>query len=52
MEEVDYLCAQICIINKGKIIEFDTPQLLKQKYGSTKKDRYYITCQQCTSNIL
>jgi ABC-2 type transport system ATP-binding protein len=37
MEEVDYLCDKICIINKGKIIEFDTPQLLKQKYGSTKK---------------
>lgn len=37
MEEVDYLCDQICIINKGKIIEFDTPYLLKQKYGSTKK---------------
>jgi ABC-2 type transport system ATP-binding protein len=37
MEEVDYLCDQICIINKGKIIEFNTPQLLKQKYGSTKK---------------
>ena len=37
MEEVDYLCDQICIINNGKIIEFDTPQILKQKYGSTKK---------------
>jgi len=37
MEEVDYLCDQVCIINKGKIIEFNTPQLLKQKYGSTKK---------------
>jgi ABC-2 type transport system ATP-binding protein len=37
MEEVDYLCDQICIINKGKIIEFDTPYLLKQKYGSIKK---------------
>ncbi|MGZ5548135.1 MAG: ABC transporter ATP-binding protein [Nitrososphaeraceae archaeon] len=37
MEEVEYLCNQICIINKGKIIEFDTPQILKQKYGSTKK---------------
>lgn len=37
MEEVDYLCDQICIINKGKIIEFDTPHLLKQKYDSTKK---------------
>ena len=37
MEEVEYLCDQICIINKGKIIEFNTPSLLKQKYGSTKK---------------
>lgn len=37
MEEVDYLCNKICIINNGKIIEFDTPYLLKQKYGSTKK---------------
>jgi ABC-2 type transport system ATP-binding protein len=37
MEEVEYLCDQICIINKGKIIEFDTPYLLKQKYGTTKK---------------
>jgi ABC-2 type transport system ATP-binding protein len=37
MEEVEYLCDQICIINKGKIIEFDTPYLLKQKYGSTKR---------------
>ena len=37
MEEVEYLCDQICIINKGKIIEFDSPYLLKQKYGSTKK---------------
>ncbi len=37
MEEVDYLCDQICIINKGKIIEFNTPQFLKHKYGSTKK---------------
>jgi len=37
MEEVDYLCDQICIINNGKIIEFDTPKLLKQKYATTKK---------------
>jgi ABC-2 type transport system ATP-binding protein len=37
MEEVDYLCDQICIINNGKIIEYGTPHILKQKYGSTKK---------------
>ena len=50
MEEVDYLCDQICIINNGKIIEFDTPYLLKQKYGSTKK--IDITLQNPISNNL
>src|SRR5215211_1062429 len=37
MEEVDYLCDQICILDKGKIIEFNTPQLLKQKYGRSEE---------------
>src|SRR5918994_7276189 len=36
MEEVDYLCDKICIINHGKIIAFDTPTGLKQKYGEAK----------------
>ena len=33
MEEAEYLCDEIAIIHKGKIIAFDTPTGLKQKYG-------------------
>jgi ABC-2 type transport system ATP-binding protein len=36
MDEVEYLCDDIAIINKGKIIATDTPAGLKQKYGSIK----------------
>jgi ABC-2 type transport system ATP-binding protein len=33
MEEAEYLCDEIAIIHKGRIIAFDTPTGLKQKYG-------------------
>jgi ABC-2 type transport system ATP-binding protein len=36
MEEAEYLCDEIAIINKGKIIATDTPAGLKQKYGGVK----------------
>ncbi|MFL6484855.1 MAG: ABC transporter ATP-binding protein [Nitrososphaera sp.] len=36
MEEAEYLCDEIAIINKGKIIATDTPTGLKQKYGGVK----------------
>src|SRR6478736_1017095 len=36
MEEAEYLCDEIAIIDKGRIIAFDTPTGLKQKYGVTK----------------
>lgn len=36
MEEAEYLCDEIAIINKGKIIALDTPSGLKQKYGGVK----------------
>jgi ABC-2 type transport system ATP-binding protein len=36
MEEAEYLCDEIAIINKGKILAFDTPAGLKQKYGGMK----------------
>ncbi|HKG31029.1 MAG TPA: ABC transporter ATP-binding protein [Nitrososphaeraceae archaeon] len=36
MEEAEYLCDEIAIINSGKILAFDTPAGLKQKYGGTK----------------
>jgi ABC-2 type transport system ATP-binding protein len=33
MEEAEYLCDELAIINRGKIIAFDTPRGLKKKYG-------------------
>lgn len=36
MEEAEYLCDEIAIINKGKIIAIDTPVGLKQKYSGVK----------------
>jgi ABC-2 type transport system ATP-binding protein len=36
MEEAEYLCDEIAIINKGKIIATDTPAGLKDRYGSVK----------------
>lgn len=37
MEEAEYLCDEIAIIEGGKIIAFDTPMGLKQKYGGMNK---------------
>ena len=37
IEEAEYLCDDIAIIDNGKIIAFDTPTGLKQKYGGANK---------------
>ena len=37
MEEAEYLCDKIAIIDKGKIIAIDTPTGLKQKYAAKAK---------------
>jgi ABC-2 type transport system ATP-binding protein len=36
IEEAEYLCDQVAIIDNGKIIAFDTPAGLKRKYGGVK----------------
>lgn len=36
MEEVEYLCNELAIINRGRIMAIDTPAGLKQKYGGIK----------------
>jgi ABC-2 type transport system ATP-binding protein len=37
MEEAEYLCDKIAIIDRGKITAFDTPTGLKQKHGKGAK---------------
>jgi ABC-2 type transport system ATP-binding protein len=37
MEEAEYLCDKIAIIDRGKITAFDTPTGLKQKHGKVAK---------------
>lgn len=36
MEEADYLCDRIAVINEGKIIAIDTPRNLKELFGGTR----------------
>jgi ABC-2 type transport system ATP-binding protein len=36
MEEAEYLCDQIAIINRGEIIAIDTPAGLKKRYGGVE----------------
>jgi ABC-2 type transport system ATP-binding protein len=36
MEEAEYLCDEIAIINRGRVIATDTPAGLKDKYGGVK----------------
>lgn len=36
LSEAEYLCDEIAIINKGKIIMIDSPDSLKKKFGQTK----------------
>ena len=36
LEEAEYLCDRIAVINNGKIVTIDTPQNLKRKFGQSK----------------
>ncbi|MBI3859598.1 MAG: ABC transporter ATP-binding protein [Thaumarchaeota archaeon] len=36
LEEAEYLCDRIAVINHGRIIQVDSPQNLKRRFGSTK----------------
>jgi ABC-2 type transport system ATP-binding protein len=57
MEEAEYLCDELAIINRGKIIAFDTPDGLKQKYSENNiielkvKDVKAISILQQMNNI-
>ena len=52
LEEAEYLCDDIAIINKGKIIAVDTPRELKNKFGREKTIKIHIAEQKDTSSLL
>jgi len=52
LEEAEYLCDDIAIINKGKIIAVDTPDELKNKFGREKTIKIHISEQKNISTLL
>lgn len=52
LEEAEYLCDEIAIINRGKIIAVDTPDELKNKFGREKTIKIRIGQIQEISGIL
>ena len=36
LEEAEYLCDRIAVINQGRIVQIDTPENLKRRFGSAK----------------
>jgi len=52
LEEAEYLCDDIAIINKGKIIAVDTPGELKNKFGKEKTIKIHISEQKDISSLL
>src|SRR5712692_1117266 len=42
LNEAEYLCDEVAIINKGKIIAVDTPDELKNKFGREKTIQIHI----------
>ena len=52
LEEAEYLCDKIAIINKGKIIAVDTPEELKNKFGREKTIKIHIEEKKEVSQLL
>ena len=42
LTEAEYLCDEIAIINKGKILAIDTPEALKKKFGKEKTIKIHL----------
>lgn len=53
LNEAEYICDEIAIINKGKIIAVDTPEELKNKFGKEKTIKIHVQeTQKVLSNLL
>lgn len=52
LNEIEYLCDKIAILNRGRIIKFDTPNNLKKLYGkSSLEDIFYIIIKETEKYI-
>ena len=52
LEEAEYLCDKIAIINRGKIIAVDTPDELKSKFGREKTIKIHLGDAKDVSGML
>lgn len=52
LTEAEYLCDQIAIINKGKILTVDSPEALKKKFGSEKTIKIKVSTTKEIFSIL
>ena len=53
LTEAEYICDEIAIINRGKIIAVDTPQELKNRFGSEKIIKIHLSqVQEKIQNLL
>jgi ABC-2 type transport system ATP-binding protein len=53
LTEAEYICDEIAIINKGKIIAVDSPDDLKNRFGSKKTIKIHISnVQEDLTNLL
>ena len=52
LSEAEYLCDQIAIIDKGKIVTVDSPDALKNRFGKEKTIKIHILEKQSEINSL
>ena len=53
LNEAEYICDEVAIINKGKIIAIDTPDELKNKFGREKTIKIHLdSIRRDLSNLL
>ena len=53
LTEAEYICDEIAIINKGKIIAVDSPEYLKTRFGREKTIKIHLSgIQKSISNLL
>lgn len=53
LNEAEYICDEVAIINKGKIVAVDTPEELKNKFGREKTIKIHLgTFRKDLSNLL